>query len=175
MHLPPREIRSSFYTNPKCRLHPDLFRNIPGCFLMMAYLGIVIRCIFLARNRVAPCCHLPRGSAPGTARRGLRPGLAWLFAAVAVVGEDAGGGVVHVAALPVPVGHPEPGDHLGLAGIIFLKQLPVQEGFLGKGAGVVVLPALLLEFLIGIPALGVLLRSSTWSGPPRRKTPPSPA
>ena len=68
-----------------------------------------------------------------------------LHAAAAVVGENAGGGVVDVAAGPLLVGHPEVLDHFGLAGIVFLKDLPVEKALFGKGLGELVLLPLFLN------------------------------
>ena len=60
---------------------------------------------------------------------------ALLFPAAAVVGEHPGRRVVHIAALPGPVGHPEIHHHLSLAGVVFLEDLTVQQTLLGEGSG----------------------------------------
>ena len=65
---------------------------------------------------------------------------AFSHSALTVVGEDPGGGIVHVAALPGPVGHPEVPDHPGLTGIILLEDLPVQQAHLDGGRAVAALP-----------------------------------
>ena len=88
-----------------------------------------------------------------------------LFAAVAVVGEDPGGGIIHVAALPGAVGHPEIPDHPGLAGIVLLEDLPVQQALLGEGRAVVVLLPQGLELGVRVFLLGVGFRSSTMEWP----------
>lgn len=48
-----------------------------------------------------------------------------LTPAGAAVGEDPCGGIADVTALPVLVRHPEIGDHLRLAGMVLLEDLPV--------------------------------------------------
>ena len=53
---------------------------------------------------------------------GLSAGMR-LFAACAVVGQDTGGGVFYIAALPRFVRHPEVLDHVRLTGIVFLKNI----------------------------------------------------
>ena len=50
-----------------------------------------------------------------------------LNSALAVVGQHTGGGVIHVAALPLPVGHPEIQDHPALPRIVFLKYLTIEQ------------------------------------------------
>ena len=54
-----------------------------------------------------------------------------------------GAGVVDIAVGPCLIGHPVIDDHLGLTGIILLKNFTVQQAFFGKRAGVGVLAALL--------------------------------
>ena len=81
-----------------------------------------------------------------------------LHPAGAVVGQDAGGGVLDVAALPGLVRHPEILDHFRLAGVIFLKNIAVEEAFLRKRLCEAVFFAALGEGLIGIEALGVFLQ-----------------
>ena len=44
-----------------------------------------------------------------------------------IVGQHSGRRIVHVTALPLPVGHPEIRHHFSLAGIILLEDLPVQQ------------------------------------------------
>src|SRR5699024_8955894 len=74
-----------------------------------------------------------------------------------VVGQHPGRRVVHIAAGPSAVGHPEGGDGAGLVVIVLFKQLPVQQALFGKGhaVGRVVGPPH-LELLLGVKALGVL-------------------
>ena len=55
-----------------------------------------------------------------------------LFTARAVVGQDAGRGVVDVAAFPCLVRHPEVDDHLRLTRIVFFKNFAVEQRFLGE-------------------------------------------
>ena len=86
------------------------------------------------------------------------PAFCGLFAAVAVVGQDPGGGIVHVTALPGLIGHPEVPDHPGLAGVILLEDLPVQQALLGEGGAVVVLAPQRLEFEVRVFLLGVGLQ-----------------
>ena len=50
-----------------------------------------------------------------------------LLTALAVVGQYPGGRVIHVAAGPGPVGHPEVLDHPGLTGIMLLEDLPIEQ------------------------------------------------
>ena len=63
-----------------------------------------------------------------------------LFSAVAVVGQHPGGRIVHVAALPGPVGHPEVPKHPVPAGMVLPEDLPVQQAHLGKGRTTAALP-----------------------------------
>lgn len=51
----------------------------------------------------------------------------------AIIGEHPGGGVCDIAALPVPVGHPEITYHLSLPRIDLLKKLPYSRFSLVKG------------------------------------------
>ena len=93
---------------------------------------------------------------------------AFSHSALTVVGEDPGGGIVHVAALPGPVGHPEVPDHPGLTGIILLEDLPVQQAHLDGGRAVAALPPQRLKVKIRPaeegqqPFLGTDLLKKPW-------------
>ena len=71
-------------------------------------------------------------------QKGMR--RAFSHSALTVVGEDPGGGIVHVAALPGPVGHPEVPKHPVPAGMVLPEDLPVQQAHLGKGWTTAALP-----------------------------------
>ena len=77
----------------------------------------------------------PRRTAP--TRRKCGPQTKSTFPAVAVVGEHAGGRIVHVAPFPRLVGHPEIRDHLRLPGVVLFKDLPIQQRFLCERLGVI--------------------------------------
>ena len=81
-----------------------------------------------------------------------------LFAAVAVVGQHPGGGIVHIAACPLLVGHPEIHDHLTLTGIVFLEYLPIEQRLLGEGGGVGILFPLFFKFGIGVVIGSIFLQ-----------------
>ena len=71
-----------------------------------------------------------------------------------VVGQDTGGRVVDVAALPCLVRHPEVDDHVGLTRIIFFKDLTVEQRFLRKRLRVRIALAAQLKLRVGIAVLG---------------------
>ena len=50
-----------------------------------------------------------------------------LFSTVTIVCKYPRGRIVHIAACPGLVGHPEVNDHLALAGVIFFKNLTIQK------------------------------------------------
>ena len=50
-----------------------------------------------------------------------------LFSTVTIVCKYPCGRIVHIAACPGLVGHPEVNDHLALAGVIFFKNLTIQK------------------------------------------------
>ena len=81
----------------------------------------------------------------------------FLFSALAVVREHAGGRVVDIAARPGLVGHPETDNHLGFIGIVLFEYLAVEQGFLCKRFRVGVLFALLFKLVLGVEPLGVFL------------------
>lgn len=80
-----------------------------------------------------------------------------LLARVPVVGEDASGRVVNVATFPVAVWHPVVLDPFGLAREEFLKDVAVEQGFLGKWCLVGVLFAGLGHVFIRVLGVGVFL------------------
>ena len=78
--------------------------------------------------------------------------------AVSVVGENTGGRIVDVAALPAFIRHPEILDHFRLSRVVFLENLAVQQAFLCKRPAVTVLRRAFLKLLICILCLGVGLQ-----------------
>ena len=76
-----------------------------------------------------------------------------LFTARAVVGQDAGRGVVDVAAFPGLVRHPEVDDHLRLTRIVFFKNFAVEQRFLGERLRVGEARAAGLKLLIRVAVL----------------------
>ena len=76
--------------------------------------------------------------------------ISFLFPAVSVIGEHSCGGILHIAALPGLVGHPEVCNHFRLAGVVALEELPVQQALFGKGLGEAVEFPAVFEFRIGV-------------------------
>ena len=82
------------------------------------------------------------------------------MSAGAVVAQGPGGGIVHVAALPGLVGHPEIPNHGRLARVVLLEDLPVQQALLGEGRAVVIVPVPQgLELRVCVRLLGVSHRN----------------
>ena len=79
------------------------------------------------------------------------------LAAGAVVGKHAGRRVIHPAAFPVGVGHPEIRDHIRLAGVVFFKNIPVKQAFLGEGPPVSVFFTAAVKGFVAVEAFGVCL------------------
>ena len=80
------------------------------------------------------------------------------LSAGAVVGKHTGGRVIHPAAFPIGVGHPEVGDHGCLAGIVFFKNVPVEQTFFGEGRTVRVFFTPETERVIAVQGFGILLQ-----------------
>ena len=73
------------------------------------------------RDFAAPFLDIRCDFVPGLSR------LELLCAAGTVVRQDTGRWVIHIAALPFFVGHPEIHNHFSLAGIVFLEYITIQK------------------------------------------------